>query len=273
MSGVALISFLLTYVQAATPCDRTGRVTELLEEGDAFRAVSLLKETEFSARGSAEGYLCLRRLLGVYLDHEEWEWASKALDRFEKSYSAHRGALAWNPALLRAELLLMHGNWAGAADRLSQVPSSDRVQELKTFSLAARDPWQMNQVGCQGATEFCDAYRVVQKRSEESARLNPGLAAVLGLVPGLGQVYAGRWLAGLGSFLLNGALIGAATAGYANREWAFAGLTTAVGVGVYAGSIYAGVEAAQRENDRREAALLKDLKGLPLRLQLLEIRL
>ena len=97
---------------------------------------------------------------------------------------------------------------------------------------------------------------------------SPALALALGLVPGLGQVYAGRALAGLGSFLLNGFLIGTTAFAVHRHEYALSVFAGGISVAFYAGGLYAGYEAARRVNEREEESLRARIRALPLDLQL-----
>ena len=83
------------------------------------------------------------------------------------------------------------------------------------------------------------------------------------MVPGLGQVYAGRPLAGLGSFLLNGFLIGTTAYAIHRHEYALAVLSGGVGLAFYTGGIYAGFEAATRVNEHSAEELRARIRAVP----------
>jgi hypothetical protein len=78
-------------------------------------------------------------------------------------------------------------------------------------------------------------------------------------------------LAGVGSFLLNGALAGVTAYAVVRDERAAAVAFGTVGAALYLGNLYAGWEAARRENERRDAEVVAQIRAVPLELRVLEL--
>lgn len=240
---------------------------ELITTGDDFRAVGVLKQIEIGARPTDEGFTCGRMLLGLYLRHEEYDLADGWLTRMVGVYPQVRAVAP--PALLEAEMAYLFGNQIEVRRRLGATgtPATPEVDALLTFAAAAASPARPPPILC--AAPACGQLRRLYDEDPRArARKSPGLALALGIVPGLGQIYAGRVLAGIGSFLLNGALAGLAVTAALRDERAAAIALGGLGGVLYLGNFYAGYEAARRENERRDAETSARVRAIPLDLRL-----
>jgi TM2 domain-containing membrane protein YozV len=94
---------------------------------------------------------------------------------------------------------------------------------------------------------------------KELPRRSTAAAGIFSAVlPGAGQVYAGRSADGVVAFLINGVLIGGTVLAVNNEENVTAGALGLLSVGFYAGNIYGAVNAADHFNrDRRQAFMLQ----------------
>jgi len=93
---------------------------------------------------------------------------------------------------------------------------------------------------------------------ERSRWLAGSLSAVL---PGAGQLYAGRPEDALVAFTTNGVLIGATALAWHRKERVTAGALGFVAFGFYLGNVYGGVNAAARHDREARDGLLAHLRG------------
>jgi hypothetical protein len=92
----------------------------------------------------------------------------------------------------------------------------------------------------------------------KSLWLAGSLSAVL---PGAGQLYAGRWEDGLVAFTTNAVLIGATALAWHRDERVTAGALGCVAFGFYAGNVYGGVNAAARHDRAVRDGALARMRG------------
>jgi hypothetical protein len=264
----------LTLALSARPalaCHDDKLVLELQESGDAFRAVTVLRQHELERRGTPEGFECSRMILGEYLRHEEFDLVDDWVTRMGRDYA--KLMAPDQPLRLRVEAAYLLGNSA-EVKRRAQESGLPRLEGLVTLATAADLPFSFN-LGdvppCADAA--CAALGRLLDGRAQLPRKSPALALALGLVPGLGEVYAGRVLAGVGSFLINGFLLGTTAFGVHRHEYALAIFSGAAGVAFYAGGIYAGYETATRFNERQADQLRGQIRALPIDLELTRLAL
>jgi hypothetical protein len=90
---------------------------------------------------------------------------------------------------------------------------------------------------------------------------SPRIGGLLGIIPGLGYAYSGEWGNMFRSIFLNG-LFGWAMFECADREqWGLFAVTTFFELTWYTGSIYGGIDAAHRYNQRRLDDAVHELRG------------
>jgi hypothetical protein len=267
LTGVALsLAAIVASPAAAATCADDALLREFQDSGDAFRAVTVLRQRELERRGTPEGFECARLILGAYLHHGELELVDDWVARLGQHYASLMPPS--EPLRLRVEVAYLIGNSAEVKHRADEsgLPGLETLTLLAQaadvpFSFDARATAACNDAACVGLRRILDTRERVPHKSA-------GLALVLGIVPGLGQVYAGRPLAGLGSFLLNSFLIGTSAYAVHRHEYALSVLSGGIGVAFYAASIYAGYEAATRFNDREAEQLRSEIRALPVELTL-----
>lgn len=245
-------------------------VRELDDSGDAFRAVTVLRQRELPARGTPDGFECARMILGRYLRHDELDLVDDWVARMARHYAPLMLPGQGGPARLRVEVAYLTGN-AAEVERRARESGSPRLDGLVTLAAAAEAPLSFD--AARAAPPACGDAGCAELRALLATRAglpvkSPGLALALGIVPGLGQAYAGRPLSGLGSFLLNAFLAGVTAYGIHRHEYALATLTGAAGLAIYAGGIYAGYEAALRRNERESERLRARIRAIPVDLLL-----
>jgi len=87
------------------------------------------------------------------------------------------------------------------------------------------------------------------------------LGGVLGLIPGLGYMYAGEYANGLRSLILNGLFMGAMVYSGVEDQWGAFAVISFFELTWYSGSIYGGIDAAQRYNRARQERCLEAVQG------------
>ena len=97
-------------------------------------------------------------------------------------------------------------------------------------------------------------------RPRELARKNPLLAGLYSIFPGGGYVYTGRYRDALIAFVINTGMAVAAWESFDNDLPAIGGMISAVGLGFYSGSIYGGINAAHKYNQRAYDAFVHSLE-------------
>jgi hypothetical protein len=86
---------------------------------------------------------------------------------------------------------------------------------------------------------------------EDGRDKNPRLGGLLGLLPGLGYIYAGEYANGVRSLLLNALFIFAMVDTARDEEWGFFAVASFFEITFYSGSIYGGIDASYRYNQAR----------------------
>ncbi len=261
LAAVAAI-LLVGAARAASACSDDPLVHEFRGAGDDFRAVTVLRQRELERRGTPAGLDCARMILGAYLRHGEIDLVDDWVTRLSGWYAP---LLA--PGLaprLHVEVAYLTGNSSDVARRAAEsgLPGLERLTILARaaelpLSFDPRDALACSAVAC------AELQRILDDRGHLPHK-SPGVALALGVVPGLGQVYAGRPLAGLGSFLLNGFLIGTTAFAVQRHEYALAVLSGGIGLAFYTGGIYGGYEAAARVNEHTADELRARIRAVPV---------
>jgi hypothetical protein len=131
---------------------------------------------------------------------------------------------------------------------LQRVPAAARPRLLTLW--AVRDPEQFEHHVATLDLELGQRARVLHARYRSARPKRPWLAGTLsGLVPGLGQAYAGSWESAAIAFVLNGVFIGA-TVELARHDLYFSASTTGLAASVfYLGNIFNAADLARRRNE------------------------
>lgn len=198
--------------------------------------------------------------------------ADSLLDRAEDEQALQSPDLA----ILRGELALARQQFSEASfhfENAARATNSDaralalRGQVVANLRINKRD--SALQVATSADAEAQRAVEAYLKGSDKS----PALGGWLGAVPGLGYAYAGEYANALRSVLLNGLFIWGMVETAQDDHWAGFAVISFFEITWYTGSIYGGVDASHRYNQRRLAktelsltsgyALQPDYEALP----------
>ncbi len=94
----------------------------------------------------------------------------------------------------------------------------------------------------------------------EIPQKKPELAGFLSLVPGLGQLYVGRYRDALTAFLFNAGLILASVEAFDNGNEALGTVIGFVETGFYSGNIYGAISGAHKYNRAQKAEFIRGLR-------------
>ncbi len=199
-----------------------------------------------------------------YLQDGQWRLASDLLDRVENAARELRG-----PALLlRADAAAAGGELEEALYYYQSAAGPDPAPDLDRYvrrrsaeaHLHAGRPAEAGPI-LAGAPGDQEAALAALDRYLRGRDKRPLLGGALGLIPGLGYLYAGEYANGARSLILNGLFLGAMAYSAVEDQWgAFAGLSF-FELTWYSGSIYGGLDAAHRYNRRRLEACLDAVRG------------
>ena len=191
--------------------------------------------------------------------------ANRMLDRAE---DAAPGSLAAPVAWLRAENALALRDWDSASfyfDSLRRQADADPLRDFATRGAtaaalrrhdlpAARAALATAPAAIPAAAAALDTYAARRDKK-------PWLGGLLGLVPGLGYAYSGEYANATRSLILNSLFLWGMIETADDDQWAAFTVLTFVEFTWYSGSIYGGLDAAHRHNQRRLDAAITDIRG------------
>lgn len=241
-------------------------IDELIDDEDYFRALTLLKQEEFEYRGTPKAAHSARRALGVLILAKDYDEATDWLPKIMTRYSPFFSDFDW--PRMKGELALLYGNYPESFSLLNTGKNS-ALPITHIAAIATNPDTPLPSLDSCADPALCPIIERIYSEYKSEAPKNPSLALGLGIIPGLGQVYAGSFYAGLTSFILNGLLISATLYGANHGETAFAIVTGTVGAGFYFGSLYAGYEMAKRNNEARVEHTRTSLRGLSIQFEVL----
>jgi hypothetical protein len=200
-----------------------------------------------------------------YAQGKNWERSNQMLDRAEDAAPlAQSVPVAW----LRAENALQEKDWPVAAfhfDSLKLKVDSDDLREFAARGTAAARLCEKDFPGAKQALAAApgelDAARAAIDCYAGRRDKKPWVGGVLGLVPGLGYVYSGEFANAARSLILNGLFIWGMVETATDDQWAVFSVLTFAELTWYSGSIYGGIDSAQRHNQRRLDAAVSDVRG------------
>ncbi len=207
----------------------------------------------------------------------QWDLAPALLDRAEDSDQELKPLAL----LLRAEVASAGNNHVEAVYYLQSAVGEGTTPDMRKYIvrrmageyLRAGQNEQARKALSQAPGEE-DAALAALARYERERDKSPIWGGVLGLVPGLGYMYSGEYATGFRSLILNGLFMGAMVYSGMEDQWGAFAVISFFEITWYSGSIYGGVDAANRYNrNRRErcleavqgqAAFVPDFKQLPV---------
>ena len=195
----------------------------------------------------------------------QWERSNRMLDRAEDvDPDEIAPAIAW----LRAENSLGERDWPAAAfhfDSLRQKAADGPLRIFAIRSAAAAHLYDGSIRAAQAAlTEEPEATPetlAIVGRYAQGHDKRPWVGGLLGLVPGLGYAYSGEYANAARSLILNSLFLWAMVETGEREEWGLFAVTTFAEFTWYSGSIYGGIDAAQRYNRRRLEEIVYNMRG------------
>jgi len=272
-SSIPLLALLLqaSVLQAASPGQKLA--TELVTERQ-YRAAAIeyrrlaLATEEPDARG---GYYWGAAY--AYLQNQDNELALKMLDHAEDASPAHERQIT----LLRLESSLA-GKDRRASDFHAQSLEQADSESLQHIAKSRRAHLALLEGNTGLAAKLIPAdapaecHQAIQDYAAGRDK-SPRLGGFLGLIPGLGYLYAGEQANALRSLILNGLFIYGMVQTGEDEEWGAFSVITFFEITWYTGSIYGGIDASHRYNQRRLQTCLQviddqsrftpDLRKLP----------
>jgi hypothetical protein len=89
---------------------------------------------------------------------------------------------------------------------------------------------------------------VIAEEARDGPWKRPGLAAALGIVPGLGYLYTGHTQTAIASLIVNGVFVGATWQAFREDQDVLGGFLAVFSLSWYAGNIYGAAHSADRAN-------------------------
>lgn len=200
-----------------------------------------------------------------YLKSEKYESVQKMLDSAEDSSTN----ITAEAILLRAEAAVAVKKFTEADFYLKNIIEHHGTGATGTHNTAIRNLAQVfllqgksddaknvllnSPTPCPAAVKAVEAYKTGSDRS-------PRVGGLLGLVPGLGYAYSGEYANALRSLILNGLFIYAMADTADNDQWGAFTAVTFFEITWFTGSVYGGIDAAERFNRDRLNTCLESVK-------------
>lgn len=201
--------------------------------------------------------------------HEYWrtnetELAGKMLDRAE---DARTGDFPPLP-LLRGEVAITDRRYDEAGYHWEGLLRSEAPADYRAYAARRLAVVRLREQNAAGAAEALQAGPApapegmsALEKYRQGKDKSPTLGGVLGIIPGLGYFYSGEYANGLRSVLLNALFIWGMASTAESEEWGFFAVITFGEITWYTGSIYGGIDSAERYNRRRLEACERGLMG------------
>ncbi len=200
-----------------------------------------------------------------YAQAQQWELSNQMLDRVEDAAPLSLSApVAWR----RAENAMQEKDWTAATfhfDSLRLKADADEMREFAARGSAAARLRGKDVAGARQALEDAPgdlgpAHAAIDRYAGRRDK-KPWVGGVLGIVPGLGYVYSGEYANAARSLILNSLFIWGMAETAEDDEWGVFAVLTFAEFTWYSGSIYGGIDSAQRHNQRRLDAAAGDIRG------------
>jgi len=263
--GIVLLTVLLGAMARGETVD-VRLALELKADGEReaaaiqFRRLALEEEAD-AERASRWLWLSAHE----YANERKWVQSNRQLDRAEeRSGTSLEVPVAW----LRAENAMKLSDWDTAAFHFESMRQSSEEEAFRSFAtrgvaaaaLRAGDSARAREILLDAATVPKTALQGLD-RYDRGRDKKPWLGGVLGIIPGLGFMYSGEYANGVRSMILNGLFIwGMVETGRRDQWGAFAAITF-FELTWFSGSIYGGIDSAERYNQRRLDEAVESLRG------------
>jgi len=200
-----------------------------------------------------------------YAKDKKWDLSNRMLDRAEDSAPL---SITTPAAWLRAENAMSERDWHAAVFHFDSMRLGAPTDDLRFFAArgaAAAHLRNRDIAAARGVlSEYAqtpDALLTRIDRYAEGRNKKPWLGGVLGLIPGCGYLYSGEHWNAARSLALNSLFIWGMYETGRRDQWAAFSVIGFFEATWYSGSIYGGVDAAQRYNRNRLDDVVNTVRG------------
>ena len=262
--AINFISFAV-FAFCAAGAEPPELATELESDGEfgaaaaARRRQALLEDDPIRSAG----YFYLAAL--NYSGEGRFTLSERMLDRAEDSAP---DALAFPAAVLRAENAYAASDFASADFFFSSVENSAEADdEFVAYARRGQAASRILSWDIDGGASFfgenSDEWLAIQAYKRGSDK-SPRLGGLLGIIPGLGYAYSGEYGNAVRSLILNSLFIWGMIETGERDQWGAFSVITFFELTWYTGSIYGGVDAANRRNRERLEGLVEHIRTDPI---------
>ena len=194
-----------------------------------------------------------------YASDRDWPLTARMLDLAEDADGDELTApVTW----LRAEQAWAERDWATAGFYFQSLGSAIDDAEWRNFAARGAAAARLRSGDIEGARAGLsgEPLEAVERYAAGSDK-SPKVGGLLGLVPGLGYLYSGETGNAVRSLLLNGLFIWGMVETAEDDQWALFTLLTLGEFTWYSGSIYGGIDAANRYNRDRLNTAVEEVRG------------
>lgn len=195
----------------------------------------------------------------AYASGHDWPLAGRMLNRAEDAAPVE---LALSVSWLRAEQALAERDWKAAGFYFESLQTAAADDAWRNFAARGVAAARLCDGDVEGArTRVPDAERQAVAQYAARRDKKPWVGGLLGLAPGLGYLYSGEYGNAVRSLLLNGLFIWGMTETAEEEQWGVFAVLTFAELTWYSGSIYGGIDAAQRHNRCRLDEAVDAVRG------------
>ncbi|MCF7838101.1 MAG: hypothetical protein K9N49_05680 [Candidatus Marinimicrobia bacterium] len=263
------------------PLGGVARAAEMPPAARVAADLAVVLEAEGDHAGAALESGRVARLTPAADQRAAWHWAAgfeylrageparseALLDAAEEETPAD---LLFPARLVRGETARLRRDWDNAAFYFGSA-ARDRAApaDLRAFAVrraAAAELERGDQAAARAALaahpeiELAEAQAVLARYAAGRDK-RPRLGGALGLIPGLGYLYAGEPANALRSLILNGLFLFGMVHTAERDQWGAFAIITFFEITWYSGSIYGGLDASHRYNQARRVAAVEALDG------------
>ena len=200
-----------------------------------------------------------------YAKDKKWDLSNKMLDRAEDAAPL---TLTTPATWLRAENAMHERDWNAAVFHFDSMRLSAPTDDLRFFAVRGAAAAHLRNKDIAAARDTLSDYAATPEtvlasldRYAEGRDKKPWLGGVLGLVPGCGYLYSGEYWNATRSIILNSLFIWGMYETGRRDQWAAFGVIGFFEATWYSGSIYGGIDSAQRHNRNRLDEVIGTIRG------------
>lgn len=190
--------------------------------------------------------------------------ADRLLDRAEDAWPA----IEDHAMLLRADAASQQRNWSAAGFYWSALLRSTHEAEHEQYVRRRLAAVRLQEGRLEEARELLahstsneEAGLQALNRYDRGRDKKPAVGGLLGMIPGMGYAYAGEYANAFRSLILNALFIYGMVDTAQNDHWGGFAVITFFEITWYTGSIYGGIDASHRYNQRRLHEAVRSIEG------------